>query len=226
MGIKAVLFDLDGTLVDSARDLMEGLNRLLTERGLRTMDLDEVKGMIGDGVLKLVERGLAAAEADPSEAQALVPRFLELYEGNAARFTRPYPGAEAVLSRLAEAGLLLGLVTNKPYAATCEILDSLALSRFFGVVVGGDSLPERKPHPAPLLSAAERLGVSPSETLMIGDNHHDVSAARGAGMAVVAVTWGYSHVPHDQLGADRLIESFAALVPWLEAARIAGRTPA
>lgn len=218
MPIKAVLFDLDGTLVDSAQDLADALNRLLTAQGLSTLGLDQVKGMIGDGVLKLVERGLMATGGDPDKAPALVPGFLGLYEGNAARFTRPYAGAEETLARMAGKGLRLAVVTNKPHAAACEILDSLGLSGFLGAVVGGDTLPQRKPHPAPLLLAAEQLGVLPSEMLMIGDNHHDVSAARAAGMAVIAVTWGYSHVPHDELGADRLIDSFAELLSSMDTA--------
>jgi phosphoglycolate phosphatase len=217
--IKAVLFDLDGTLVDSARDLTEALNRLLSGRGLKTLSLDAVKGMIGDGVLKLVERGLAASGGNPAEAPALVPAFLALYEGNAAAFTRPYPGAAAALERLAHMGVHLGVVTNKPYAATREILHSLGLARYFASVVGGDTLPERKPHPAPLLHSARQLGASAAETLMVGDNHHDVAAARAAGMSVLAVTWGYSHVPHEELGADRLIDSFDELFALDQLAR-------
>ena len=216
MAIKAVLFDLDGTLVDSAHDLTHALNRLLAEQGLGALSVEEVKGMIGDGAGMLVERGLAAKGGDPAEAPALVPRFLELYEGNAARLTRPYPGVEEMLRALGERGMPLAVVTNKPYAASCEILEALDLVRFFATVVGGDSRPERKPHPAPLLWAAERLGISPGEALMVGDNHHDVSAARAAGMTAVAVTWGYSHVPHEELGADRLISSFDELLPFLE----------
>jgi phosphoglycolate phosphatase len=216
MPLKAVLFDLDGTLVDSASDLMDALNRLLAECGLSTLSVDQVKGMIGDGVLKLIERGLAASGGKSADAPALLPRFLEFYEGNAARFTCAYPGAQEALGRLGGMGLRLGVVTNKPYAASCEILDSLNLSRFFGAVIAGDTLATRKPHPAPLLHAAQQLGVSSSETLMVGDNHHDINAARGAGMLAVAVTWGYSHVPHSELGADGLIDHFDDLFPILE----------
>lgn len=212
--IRAVLFDLDGTLVDSADDLKDALNRLLAENRLRALSREEVKGMIGDGVLKLVERGLAAAGADEARAQALVGRFLELYEGNAAAHTQAYPGAVEALEALKQLGLPVALVTNKPHAATLEILHALGLANYFGAVVGGDTLPQRKPDPAPLLHAAAQIGAAPAETLMVGDNHHDVRAARSAGMRVAAVTYGYSHVPHADLAADWLIDALAE-VPGL-----------
>jgi phosphoglycolate phosphatase len=211
MAIKAVLLDLDGTLVDSARDLAETLNDLLAEEGLPALTIDAVKGMIGDGGSKLIERGLAATGGDPGRAPALLPRFLALYEPRAARHTGLYPGAAEALARLAESGLSLGLVTNKPHAATLAILDALGLACFFGAVVGGDTLPERKPHPAPLLHAAVRLGAAPDETVMVGDNHHDVAAARAAGMAAILVAWGYAWGPREALGADRIVEDFRDL---------------
>jgi phosphoglycolate phosphatase len=209
--IRAVLFDLDGTLVDSAEDLKEAVNRLLGQRGLRAVTRDEVTTMIGDGALKLVERALAATESDPALAPELLPRFLELYEGNAAMHTRAFPGAQEVLLTLKQRRISLGLVTNKPAAATAEILKALGLAPFFGAVVGGDTLPERKPSPAPLFHAARQLRVRPPETLMVGDNHHDVRAARAAGMRVAAVTYGYCHVPHEELSADWLIDSLSEL---------------
>jgi phosphoglycolate phosphatase len=212
--IRAVLFDLDGTLVDSAEDLKEALNRLLGERGLRAVTRDEVTTMIGDGALKLVERALAATESDPALAPELLSRFLELYEGNAAKHTRAFPGAEEALVALQQRQFSLGVVTNKPAAATAEILKALGLASFFGAVVGGDTLPERKPSPAPLLHAARQLRVRPDETLMVGDNHHDVRAARAAGMRVAAVTYGYCHVPHEELSADWLVDGLSEL-PWL-----------
>jgi phosphoglycolate phosphatase len=208
-------------LVDSAEDLRQALNRLLAEERHRAVSIDEVKGIIGDGVMKLVERALAATGADPARAPALLPRFLAFYEGNAAAHTRAYPGAREALEALASAGLRIGVVTNKPYAATLEILQALDLAPFFGAVVGGDTLPQRKPDPAPLLLAAERLGIEPAKILMVGDNHHDVRAARAAGMGVFAVTYGYSHVPHGELGADRLIDSLSE-VPRLVFKRPSG----
>lgn len=213
--IRAVLFDLDGTLVDSAEDLRRALNAVLAERGLRSLGLAEVKGMIGDGAAKLVERGLAATGGDLAGHGEALRRFLAIYEANAAEATRPYPGVAETLAALKARGLPLAVVTNKPAAATAAVLEALGLAPFFQAVVGGDTLLERKPHPAPLLHALAALGVSPGEALMVGDNHHDVKAARAAGAAAIAVTYGYSHVPHAELGADHLIDSLTELLPLL-----------
>jgi 2-phosphoglycolate phosphatase, prokaryotic len=214
--LKAIIFDLDGTLVDSARDLQDAANALLAEQGLRTISLDELKAMVGDGVVKLVERALAATGGDLSRLPVLAARFLEIYEADAARHTEAYPGVPETLEGLKRLGLSLAVVTNKPYAATIDILETLGLRRFFGAVVGGDTLPERKPHPAPILAALERLGVAPEAALMVGDNYHDVQAARAAGARAVAVTYGYSHKPHAELGADRLIDTMPELLPVVE----------
>ncbi|AWM87873.1 phosphoglycolate phosphatase [Microvirga sp. 17 mud 1-3] len=219
--LKAIIFDLDGTLVDSARDLQNATNVLLAEQGLRNVSLDEVKAMVGDGVVKLVERALTATGGDLSRLSALAARFLEIYEADAARYTEAYPGVPETLEGLRDRGLVLAVVTNKPYAATMDILQTLGLHRFFGAVVGGDTLPERKPHPAPLLAALERLGVTPEAALMVGDNYHDVQAARAAGTRAVAVTYGYSHKPHAELGADRLIDTMPELLPVVESAAAA-----
>jgi phosphoglycolate phosphatase len=145
----AVLLDLDGTLIDSARDLTEALNRLLAEQGLRAVDLDETRAMIGDGARVLLERALARTGGDAGTASDLLPRFLEIYGADASRHTRPYPGVVETLDGLKAAGLRLAVVTNKPEAATRSILADLALDRFMEAVVGGDTLPQRKPHPAP-----------------------------------------------------------------------------
>jgi phosphoglycolate phosphatase len=215
MSLKAVLCDLDGTLVDSAEDIRAALNQLMAESGRDPVGPAEIKTMIGDGVGKLIERAVAARGGDPADAPGLVPRFLALYEPNAARSTRPYPGVPETLRALKARGLRLAVVTNKPEAATREILGSLGLAALIEVVVAGDTIEQRKPHPAPVLLALHRLGVSPAEAVMVGDNHHDVSAARAAGVRAIAVTYGYSHVPHAELGADRLISSFCELLEAL-----------
>ncbi|MFL5224252.1 MAG: HAD hydrolase-like protein, partial [Microvirga sp.] len=153
MRLEAILFDLDGTLVDSAGDLRDALNALLAEEGLAPLDLQGVKGMVGDGVAKLVERGLAARGASLDRLPARVARFMALYEPNAARLTRPCPQVAETLESLRQRGLRLAVVTNKPHAATMRILEALDLARFFDAVVGGDTLSRRKPDAAPLLHA-------------------------------------------------------------------------
>lgn len=216
--VNAILFDLDGTLVDSARDLQEAVNVLLAGEGRKALSLDDVKAMVGDGVAKLVERALIATGGPHPDDSVLVRRFLDIYEANASRHTRAYPGVYEVLEELHRRGIHLGIVTNKPSVATIDILDALGLRSFFAAVVAGDTLPERKPHPGPLLHALKDLRVPPSEALMVGDNYHDVQAARGAGMRVVAVTYGYSHKPHAELGADALITAMPGLISILEGA--------
>jgi phosphoglycolate phosphatase len=211
--LKAIIFDLDGTLVDSARDLQEATNTLLAQEGLRQISLDEVKSMIGDGVAKLVERAISATGGDLMRLPELVAQFLRIYEANASRYTEAYPGVVDTLADLRRMGFPLAVVTNKPYTATIDILETLGLQRFFEVVIGGDTLPERKPHPAPILMALKRLGVPPEAALMVGDNYHDVQAAHAAGIRAFAVTYGYSHKPHAELGADRLLETMPELLP-------------
>ncbi len=211
--LKAIIFDLDGTLVDSARDLRDAVNVLLAEEGLRQLDLEEVKSMIGDGAAKLVERAVSATGGDLSRLPALVARFLQIYEANASRHTEAYPGVEETLAGLRSLELPLAVVTNKPYAATIGILEALGLRAYFQAVVGGDTLPERKPHPAPILAALKHLGTAPETALMVGDNYHDVQAARAAGVRAFAVTYGYSHKPHAELGAERLIDTMSELLP-------------
>ena len=219
--LKAIIFDLDGTLVDSARDLRDAVNVLLEEEGLRPIGLAEAKSMIGDGAAKLVERAVSATGGDLSRLPALVARFLQIYEANAACHTEAYPGVVETLAGLRGLGLPLAVVTNKPYAATIDILEALGLRIYFDAVVGGDSLPERKPHPAPILAALKQLGVVPEAALMVGDNYHDVQAARAAGVRAFAVTYGYSHKPHAELGADRLIDAMPELLPMIEDAAVA-----
>ncbi|BBK31104.1 phosphoglycolate phosphatase [Stella humosa] len=219
----AIIFDFDGTLVDSAADLRTALNRLLAEQGLEPRPLDAVRRMIGDGALKLVERGFAAA-GRPVEGDTLArhgKRFLEIYEPISADSTETYPGVMATLEGLAAAGHKLGLCTNKPERATRLMLASLGLDRLLTSVVGGDSLPVKKPDPAPLLAAIAGLGLTPAQALMVGDNEHDVATAKAAGVPVVAVSYGYARVPLAELHADAIIDDFADLPTAI--ARVAAR---
>ena len=213
--IEAVVFDLDGTLIDSAPDLRTAVNSMLAEKGRRGLDLGAVTAMVGDGVHKLVERALTVTGKETptgGEIARSTRRFLEFYEGHGADLTRPYAGAAEALTRLKNDGYALGVCTNKPQGPTREILDGLGLGRYFSAVLGGDSLDGvRKPDSRHLLAAIERLGATPDRAVMVGDNENDVQAARGAGVPVIAVAFGYAKVPAEDLGADAIIGHFDEL---------------
>ncbi|MDR6772338.1 phosphoglycolate phosphatase [Azospirillum sp. BE72] len=216
--IRAVAFDLDGTLVDSVADLMHASNALLAELGRPPVDLPSVRSFVGDGAPKLVERVLAATGGAPApdEAARCLERFLAIYEADPSAHSALYPGVADTLKALAAAGLRLGVCTNKPMAATMRLLDDLGIAGRFAAVVGGDSYPTRKPSPEPLLGLLERLGVRPEEAVFVGDNEHDVAAARAAGVArVLMVPYGYARVPLAGLPHDGVLDGFADLVKRL-----------
>lgn len=206
----AVIFDLDGTLVDTAPDLGGTLNRLLVEHGRRTIPLPEIRPLIGDGAAKMVERGFGATGGLPDDLTLLVRRFLEIYEANLAEESRPFPGVVSTLKHLRAAGLILGVCTNKLTGLSQRLLDELELTQYFAAVVGGD-VQARKPDPRHVLDTIERLGASPETALMIGDSLNDVAAAKAANVRVVAVTFGYTTTPAVELGADAVIDSFEEL---------------
>ena len=216
-GPKAIVFDLDGTLIDSAPDLQAAINRMLAQLGRSPLSVDAVTGMIGDGVPKLIERALTATGGIPDDgtADALagwVARFGDDYEGCGFPLTRPFAGVIEVLAELHAAGFPLAICTNKPQVATVEILKRLGLARFFNAVLGGDALNGvRKPDPRPLLAAIEALGVAPGEAVMVGDHLNDLACARGAGTPAILCAYGYSRVPVDEMGADAVIERFTDL---------------
>ncbi len=212
--ITTVLFDLDGTLVDSAADLQGALNRLLVSEGRAEVAVDAVKLMIGDGVKKLVERGFEATGGIPPDeaVEALMGGFIKDYEANSTVLTRPFPGAKRALKTLNEAGARMALCTNKPHGAALEILGEFGLDGYFEEIVGGDSLGGiKKPDPRFLLETLKRLGVDPANAVMVGDNQNDVDAARGAGLRVIVLGHGYTRTPPADLGADALIEHFDQL---------------
>lgn len=215
---QAVVFDLDGTLIDSAPDLQAAINRILAEAGRGPLAVEAVKAMVGDGVPKLVERAFAATGGLPDDMAAWVARFGEDYENCGFPLTHPFAGTLAVLAQLRDAGLPLALCTNKPQVATEEILERLGLAGFFGAVIGGDAVPGmRKPHPGHLLAAIKALGVEPARSVMVGDHLNDLSCARGAGMPVVLCAYGYSRTPVQDMGADAVIERIEDLPAALAA---------
>ncbi len=211
---QAVVFDLDGTLVDTAPDLCGTLNRLLVEHGRPAISLADIRPMIGDGAAKMVERGFGATGGLPDDVTVLVRRFLELYEVGVADESRPFPHVVDTLKRMREAGMKLGVCTNKLTDLSQRLLDALDLSRHFDVLIGGD-VPARKPDPRHILMTVERLGATPATALMIGDSLNDVAAAKAAKVNVVAVSFGYTSTPAVELGADAVIDSFAELPPLI-----------
>ena len=210
---RAIVWDLDGTLIDSVADLTAALNRLLAERGLDTLPATVVRPMIGDGAARLVERAFAASGAPlaGTSLQTAVLRFLQLYGESPVDQTRVFDGAVAAMDQLARAGWTHGICTNKPHAITTDILARLGFDGRISVVVGGDSTPQTKPHPAPLLSCLRQMGVACIDAVMIGDSAIDVLAARAAGLPVVIVSFGYSRQPPRELGADAVVERFDEL---------------
>jgi len=211
--IRAVVFDLDGTLIDSAPDLRTALNGLLAEHGRRPLTLPEVTAMIGDGAAKLVERAFAmTGERAGENLPALTSGFLGYYEGKAAVETRPYPGVPETLAGLIADGIALGICTNKPEAPTREILCDLGLDGAFTAIYGGDTLDGvHKPDPRLVFAVLDALDASPENAVFVGDNANDVGAARAAGLPVILRAGGYTVVSAEQLGADVVIAEFDEL---------------
>jgi len=215
---RAVVFDLDGTLVHSVPDLHPAVNRLLAEEGQPPVSLAAVTSMVGEGATRLVQRAFAAVDIQLSDAAAAryTERFRELYLEAPCTHTTPMPQAHAILERLARRGVKLGLCTNKPLAHTRVILERLDLARYFGAVVGGDSLATRKPDPAPLLATLAPLAADARASVFVGDSVTDRDTARAAGVAAVLVEGGYSDVPVRELEADAHAGSLAELEALLE----------
>lgn len=210
----ALIFDLDGTLVDSVPDLRVALNRLLEEEGGRPLADAEVSLMVGDGVETLIRRGFAAAAPRPTDealVPALVRRFLDHYEAAPTALTRCWPGVVDSLEALAAAGCPMAVCTNKPHEASLQVLDELGLARFFSRVVGQGFTPWLKPDGRMLLKTIEMMGVSPARAVMIGDSANDVKVARNAGIPAIVVGFGYTAIPAAELGADAVIAHFTDL---------------
>jgi phosphoglycolate phosphatase len=205
---EAIVWDLDGTLVDSAPDLATALNTVLDMRGFAVHSLDTVRTMIGNGVPKLIERGFNAIgmRLEPEQLEQLIPIFVKVYSNCATEQTRPYPQIVKTLEQLQAMNIPMGVCTNKPEALSRQILEGLGLSKYFSSVVGGDTTSTRKPDPLPLLRCLEELVTEPKAGMMIGDSTVDVDAARAAGVEVGVVPWGYRSIPVENLGADFILE--------------------
>ncbi len=184
-----VLFDLDGTLLDSAPDMLATVNRMRAARGRAPMALEGLRPHVSRGARAMSS---AAFPDIPSErVPDLVPEFLEVYREELGRHSRPFDGVEAMLATLEAAGTRWGIVTNKPEYLAREVLPQLGWETRCAVLVGGDSLAERKPHPLPLLHAAAAIAIEPADCVYVGDDRRDIDAARAAAMPSVVALWGY-----------------------------------
>ncbi len=212
---RAVLFDLDGTLVDTVPDLAACVDRTLAELGVPARGEAAVRTWVGNGVERLIDRALAGrmeGGAEPGLRARALARFLELYERHACERSRPYPGAAEALARLHRQGIRLACVTNKPQRPAEALLAHFGLDAFLERVVGGGRLAHVKPHPEPLLHALAELAVEPGAAVMVGDSSNDVAAARAAGIAVVCVGYGYNHGRDiRECAPDAVIERLADL---------------
>ena len=220
----AIIWDLDGTLIDSAADLAQGLNTLLREHGYAGLDEDHVRTMIGDGIQKLIKRGFRAAGAPMrgTQLQGVMPRFMLAYSRCATNNTHLYPGARSVLQHFSDAGVRQGICTNKPETITKQILSSFSIAGHFDVVIGGDTLAAKKPDPLPLRSCLKALNVMPTESMMIGDSAIDVATAQAMNMPVGIVSYGYARRAARTLGADFLIDKLSSLPASIRELRKAG----
>jgi phosphoglycolate phosphatase len=210
---RDLIFDLDGTLIDSAPDLAHALNRLLAELGRPPLDLAAVRRMVGDGAPELVRRALAAGGAviDSSAMPELFERYRSFYLATATASTRAYSGVPETLATLRALGYRMVVCTNKFQKPTMKILDFLDLARFFDGVAGGDVVPARKPDPRHLLAGLALVSGGPEQAVMIGDGINDVVAAKATGIPVLLLDSGYGEIAAGKLGGDRLLSSFSEI---------------
>jgi len=217
---KLVLIDLDGTLVDSVPDLAYAADAMMRDLGLPEHGEDVVRNWVGNGVERLVKRALTGelhAEPDQAIFEKGYPVFYDHYLASNGKYSRLYRGVEEGLSWLKKKDYSIGCVTNKAESFTLPLLEAKGILDYFGIVVSGDTLPQKKPDPAPLLHAAKFFNVTPEQSLMLGDSQHDVKAARSAGFDVVAVSYGYNHGEDIRnVNPDAVVDSFVELENLLD----------
>lgn len=218
---EVILFDLDGTLIDSVPDLASAVNTMLQQLGRNTFDEDTIRFWVGNGAQVLVKRALSGQseideDLDPTLFSNALERFLEIYADNLSVSTLTYPNVSSTLQALKLKAYRLVIVTNKPFDFVEPILNGLGLDGLFELIVGGDSLSEKKPSPLPLLHVCETLNVNVENCLMVGDSKNDILAANASGMQSVGVTYGYNY--GEDIGTydpDIVINDFAELLEAL-----------
>jgi phosphoglycolate phosphatase len=213
----AIIFDLDGTLVDTAPDLINTLNHILQEEGLPTVSSDIVRPMISQGAKAMLKKGVEIADAQRSEDEltALTDRFVNHYSDHIAVDSQPFPGLLPVLDRLSAQPVKLGICTNKRETLSKKLLGELSLDHYFQAIIGVDTLPVRKPDPGHLLGTLEAVGGSPKQAVMIGDSETDILTAKAAGIPVIALDFGYSTEPVHTYLPDAIVSHYDDLVETL-----------
>jgi phosphoglycolate phosphatase len=220
----ALVFDLDGTLIDSRRDITTAVNRMRAGLGLSPLALEQVVTMVGEGARLLVERALGPGFT-PGEVDRALARYLEHYRDVCLETTHPYPGVEEMLAVLARR-YPLALLSNKGEALSRKILDGLGLSSLFREILGGDTLPTRKPDPSGLLLVADRLGVPAGKLLLVGDTWVDAETAKNAGSPFALVEWGFPRPPNlNGVRADLRVARAEELTAALSSTRLPGAEP-
>ena len=212
-----IVFDLDGTLVDTAPDLLGALNHVLMEAGLEPVGLETIATMIGHGAKAMIIKGMAAQGVEPEahRMDGLFNQFLAYYEANIAVGSQPFENAVAALDHLAAEGATLAVCTNKRQSSSDRLLDTLQLSGRFAAIVGADSVPERKPHGDHILLTIDRAGGDRSRAIMVGDSRTDERAARNAGLPFIFVPFGYETETQEEIGADAVVSNYSDLISAL-----------
>ncbi|MBN1334366.1 MAG: HAD-IA family hydrolase [Deltaproteobacteria bacterium] len=206
----ALVFDLDGTLVDSIHDLAAAVSRVLVDHGRRPLAEEDVLRMMGEGLKNLLARAFRATGhplGDP-DLDAILPAFPDQYDARSTEHTRPFPGVIDTLAALRSAGHRLGVATNRPQASADRLLAAVGLAEAFDAVVGGDRYPFRKPDPRHPLAVLELIGGRSDRALVVGDHPVDLAAGHGAGLPVALATWGYARQPYDTLEAEAHLDRF------------------
>jgi phosphoglycolate phosphatase len=210
---QALIFDLDGTLIDSLPDVRASVNCVLTASGRRELTIPETKDFVGWGGRVLVEKALALTgeEGTIEEIDRTLKEFLVYYAAHRSDHTEVFPGVPDILEEFKSNGIKMGICTNKPTATTSTVLEALGLDGFFQVISCGDAVPHSKPDGRHVSLVAEQMGATCETAVMIGDSENDILAAIDAGVRSVAVSFGYTHLPVDELGADAVIDRFEDL---------------
>lgn len=214
--MATIIFDLDGTLVDTAPDLIDTLNVMLGREGLPIVPYEEARALIGGGARHMIERGLAAVGRPSADIDRLYEDFVAYYADHMADRSRPFPGVEAALDTLARRGCIFAVCTNKLEWLSVLLLKSLGLAGRFAAICGQDTFGVQKPDPEALFGTLRRAGGSLDRAVMVGDSLTDIATARAARIPVVAVDFGYTDVPVSELGPDKIISHYKSLPDVIE----------